>query len=253
MSEHVVRLRDVTVRYQRGDVAIDRVSLTIATGERVAIVGPSGAGKSTLVNLVNGRVQDDGATVSGGVDVLGVDPAQIGGTRRRRHARRIGTVRQALDLVGPMRVLHNINAGRLGVWGLRRSLWSLIRPFDSETAGDLLEAVGLERELLDARVDELSGGQQQRVAIARLLAQAPELVVADEPVASLDPALSEVVLRLLLEPPAGDGWTTLVSLHQPELAVRFADRIIGMANGRIVFDRPSTDVGAADFDALYAR
>lgn len=241
------------MRYPRGDVALDDISLDVATGERVAIVGSSGAGKSTLVNLINGRVLFDDAEISGDVDVLGVSPATLGARARRHHATRIGTVRQSLDLVGPMQVVHNVNAGHLGTWSARRSLWSLLRPHGAAAVGDLLELVGLDRSLAFARVDQLSGGQQQRVAIARLVAQSPELVVADEPVASLDPELSSVVLGLLAKPPGDRAWTLVVSLHQPDLARRHVDRVVGLKAGRIAFDLPSTDVGADELTALYGR
>lgn len=249
----VVRLRDVTVRYARGDIALDGITLNIDAGERVAVVGPSGAGKSTLVNLINGRVRFDGAEISGDVDVLGAEPAALGAAARRRHAARIGTVRQSLDLVGPMQVVHNVNAGRLGTWSAWRSLWSLFRPNGPDRVADLLELVGLDRTLVDARVDQLSGGQQQRVAIARLLAQSPQLVVADEPVASLDPELSTAVLGLLAHPPGDEAWTLLVSLHQPGLARRHADRVVGLRAGRIEFDVPSSDLTDDDLAALYER
>lgn len=241
------------MRYPRGDVALDDVTLRVDAGERVAVVGPSGAGKSTLVNLINGRLLLDDAAVDGDVDVLGSDPAALAGRARRRHAARIGTVRQSLDLVGPMQVVHNVNAGHLGTWSARRSLWSLVRPHGVEAVADLLELVGLDRGLVHARVDQLSGGQQQRVAIARLVAQSPDLVVADEPVASLDPTLSAVVLELLARPPGEHRWTLVVSLHQPELARAHLDRVIGLRAGRIVFDTPSSELGAADLDALYRR
>lgn len=241
------------LRYPRGAVALDGVSLRIDDGERVGVVGPSGVGKSSLINLLNGRAVFDGATVTGQVDVLGVDPTRLGERARRRHAARVGTVRQALDLVGSMRVIHNVNAGRLGGWSATRALWSLVHPVDTDRAGDALALVGLDRSLLRARVDELSGGQQQRVAVARLLAQAPVLTLADEPVSSLDPTLSEMVLGLLADPPGGQAWTLIVSVHQPVLARRFVDRLVGLRDGRIVFDAPAESVTEADLTQLYRR
>jgi phosphonate transport system ATP-binding protein len=248
-----VRLDEVSLRYSSGAVALDGVSLRIDHGERVGVVGPSGVGKSSLINLLNGRVLVEGATVGGRLEVLGVDPLQLGTRARSRHAARVGTVRQALDLVGPMRVVHNVNAGRLGRWSTRRALWSLWSPREVDRVADALDAVGLDRSVLHARVDQLSGGQQQRVAVARLLVQAPELTLADEPVASLDPTLSEVVLALLAEPPIEPRWTLLVSVHQPELARRFVDRLIGMREGRIVFDAPAHTVDDDDLADLYRR
>lgn len=253
MSTPLIDLRDVTVRYQRGEVALDNVSLRVDAGERVAIVGASGAGKSTLISLVNSRALFEGAKVEGELSVLGADPATLGARARRRHSKRIGTIRQALDLVGQLQVVHNVNAGHLGSWSTPRSLWSLLRPHDADAVGDLLELVGLDRAIVSARVDQLSGGQQQRVAVARLLAQAPDLVVADEPVSSLDPELSTVVLDLLAHPPGVHAWTLVVNLHQPDLAIRHANRIVGMRAGRIVLDRPAADVVIEDLTALYER
>lgn len=241
MTAPAVRLSEVTVTYPSGTRALDRVDLDIEPGERVALVGRSGAGKSTLLNVINGRALIDGARLHGTVDVLGLDPRQARGRAGRRHAARVGTIRQDHDLVGPMLVVHNVNAGRLARWSTWRAARSLVRPVERDDVASILRQVGLESDLLSARVDELSGGQRQRVAVARVLRQRPELVLADEPVASLDPALSEVVLDLLV---AGwrpestiDGPTTaVVSLHQPDYARRFATRVIGVRDGRIEFD-----------------
>lgn len=252
-SRPAVHLDEVTLRYPRGVVALDGISLRIEHGERVGVVGPSGVGKSSLINLLNGRAALDGATVSGSVEVLGVDPSRLGERARRRHATRVGTVRQALDLVGSMRVVHNVNAGHLGRWSTVRAVRSLMWPSDTDRAREALALVDLDRSLLRARVDELSGGQQQRVAVARLLAQAPTLTLADEPVSSLDPTTSEMVLELLADPPAGYSWTLLVSVHQPALARRFVDRLVGMRNGRIVFDAATASVSEADLSDLYHR
>lgn len=240
MPSHAVRLSGARVTYSNGTRALEVDELVIDHGERVALVGASGAGKSTLLNLLNGRVLLDRARVEGVVEVLGDEAGRLHGRARRRHARRVGTVRQDHDLVGPLRVIHNLNAGRLGVWSPWRAFRSIVVPIDREADAEVLRVVGLDPALLDAKVEELSGGQRQRVAVARMLRQGPELVVADEPVASLDPTLSATVLGVLADPPAGcappSGWTSIVSLHQPEFARRFAHRVIGLVDGRIVFD-----------------
>jgi phosphonate transport system ATP-binding protein len=157
-------------------------------------------------------------------------------------------VSQSLDLVGPLRVVHNVNAGRLARWSLPRAAWSLVRPQGLPEAVAALERVGLADRLLD-RCDELSGGQQQRVALARLLVQDPELVLADEPVSSLDPTLAAQVLGLLRELSAER--TLLTSLHDPELAVRCCDRVVGLREGRVVLDVPSAQLRSAGLDELY--
>lgn len=248
-----VHLDNVSVRYQSGTIALDGISLRINRGERVGLVGSSGAGKSSLISLLNGRVVFDGATVTGIVEVLGVEPKTLNSRALRRHGSRIGTVRQAFDLVGPMKVIHNVNAGRLGNWSTSRSLWSLWRPGERESAAAALEQVGLDRSVLEANVDELSGGQQQRVAVARLLVQSPELVLADEPVSSLDPALSEQILEVLAKRARDQAGTLVVSLHQPELASRFLDRVIGLSGGQVVFDRPADAVNDGELEALYRQ
>ncbi len=257
MPAPIIRLEDVSVAYPNGARALEAIDLTVTGGERVALVGPSGAGKSTLLNLLNGRAVLDGAAVSGTVEVFGVDLGELRGRARRRHARRIGFVRQDHDLVGPLRVIHNINAGRLGAWSTWRALRSLVRPVDRGLDAAVLGTVGLEGTLLDVRVDELSGGQRQRVALARVLRQGPEILLADEPVASLDPGLSSVVLDLIASPPVliapPAPWTAIVSLHQPEFARRFAERVVGVSGGRVAFDVPVDDLTDDLLQRVYAR
>lgn len=252
MTAPAVRLSGVDVTYPNGTRALFGVDLTIDVGERVALVGPSGGGKSTLLNLVSGRLLLDGARVSGGVEVLGADPGALRGRKRRRHAVRVGTVRQDLDLVGPLRVVHNVNAGRLGSWSSVRSLASLMRPSERDEAARAVEQFGLDPALLDVPVGELSGGQRQRVAVARVVRQAPELLLADEPIASLDPGLSEVVLELVVDPSA--PWSTsIVSLHQPDFARRFATRVVGVRGGRVAFDVPVGQLTDQHLATVYER
>jgi phosphonate transport system ATP-binding protein len=241
-----VALAGVTVSYGRTTALAD-VDLALAPGERVALLGPSGAGKSTLLGLLTGRAVPS----AGSVRVFGVDVGHASERELRAVRRRVGTVAQQLDLVGPLRVLHNVNAGRLGSWSLGRAVRSLLRPVPDERALAALRRVGLEERALD-RTDALSGGQQQRVAVARLLAGRPDLLLADEPVSSLDPGLAVEILRLLREAAADTGGTLLLSLHDPELARRFADRLGGLRGGRVVFDQPAHRVDATALDELYA-
>ena len=243
----VVVLRDVVVRRGRR-TALDGVSLAVAAGERVALVGPSGAGKTTLLGLLNGLVRP----TSGGVEVLGADLARLRGGELARLRARVGAVHQRLELVGPLQVVHNVSAGRLGEWSTARALWSLLRPQGLDRARAALEAVGLADRLHD-RTDTLSGGQQQRVALARVVAQAPDLVLADEPVSSLDPALAEDVVRLLATVTVAGGRTLVTSLHDVDLARRWCDRLVGLREGRVLFDLPAAQVGEELTDRLYAR
>ena len=239
-----LRFDRVTV-VREGVVALRDVTLVVQPGERVAVLGPSGAGKSTLLALANGLV----TPTAGDVQVLSARPSTLSTRQLRRLRSRIGTVHQHLDLAGPLRVVHNVNAGRLGEWSLPRAAWSLVRPQGVPQVVAALAQVGLADRVYD-RTDELSGGQQQRVALARVLLQHPELVLADEPVSSLDPALAVRVLELLT---AVVGHRTLLaSMHNPELAARFFDRLVGLREGRVVFDVTSEAVPAGALDALYA-
>ncbi len=239
-----VRLVGATRRF--GDrVAVDAVDLTIHRGERVALLGPSGAGKSTLLALLNAAQRP----TSGVVEVLGHDLTTLTGAPLRVVQRRVGTIGQRLDLVDQVRVLHNVNAGRLGGWSTMRSLAALTLPRTDPVVASALEAVGLGWAAHE-RTERLSGGERQRVAIARLLVQDPELVLADEPVSSLDPSRASEVLGLL-RTATPDG-TLVVSLHQPELARIHCTRVVGLQQGRVVLDRPAADLDDDLLAELYA-
>ncbi|WP_432495349.1 phosphonate ABC transporter ATP-binding protein [Kineococcus gypseus] len=229
-----------------GRTVLRGVDLLVARGERVALVGPSGAGKSSLLRLCGGAL----APTTGAVRLLGEDPRALPAARLRRLRRRIGTVHQRLDLVGPLRVVHNVNAGRLGEWGTLRALRSLVRPVDAGVAREALGRVGLAGELMQ-RTDRLSGGEQQRVALARVLVQRPELVLADEPVSSLDPGHRESVMRLLAEVVTGPGRALVVSLHDLDLAQRWCTRVVGLRHGAVLFDLPPARVGERHRELLY--
>jgi phosphonate transport system ATP-binding protein len=244
MSEPVIRLNGAG-RVFGSAVAVAGVDLAIASGERVAVLGASGAGKSTLLSLINGSLP----TTSGAVEVFGSDLAGLRPAQLRSVQRRIGTISQRLDLVDQVRVLHNVNAGRLGQWGTAKALLALTWPRPDATAVGALERVGLSWAVHE-RTERLSGGERQRVAIARMLVQNAELVVADEPVSSLDPARTAAMLGLLCS--SGSSTTAVVSLHQPELAREFCTRAIGLQDGRVVFDLPTSELDNATLDELYA-
>ncbi|WP_122816716.1 phosphonate ABC transporter ATP-binding protein [Nocardioides pantholopis] len=245
-SGEVVRLRGVGVSYP-GGTAIDGVDLAVRSGERVALVGPSGAGKSTLLGLCSAGVRAD----RGDVEVFGRSLAGLGAGDLAGVRRRIGTVHQRLHLVDRLRVVHNVNAGHLGSWGTWRALGSLVRPREPEAARAALARVGI-ADRLHQRTGDLSGGEQQRVALARVLVQDPDLVLADEPVSSLDPGRAEEVMRLLCETVATPARTLLVSLHDFELAVRWCDRVVGLRAGRVLFDLPAARVDAGLREELYS-
>ncbi|MGY1844407.1 phosphonate ABC transporter ATP-binding protein [Modestobacter sp. SYSU DS0875] len=241
----VIRLDGVSVRYG-GTPALTGVDLTVGAGERVALVGPSGAGKSTLLGLVNGSVQP----TAGALRVLGADPAALRGPALRRLRARMGTVHQHLELVGQLRVVHNVNAGRLGDWSAARAAWSLVRPQGMPEVLAALSAVGLADRAYE-RTERLSGGQRQRVAVARLLVQRPEVVLADEPASALDPVLADSVLGLLAGLAAERNGALVASLHDPALALRHCTRVVGLVDGRVVLDAPAARLTAGDLAEFY--
>jgi phosphonate transport system ATP-binding protein len=231
-----LELDHVTVR--RGDVlALDDVSFSVARGERVALVGQSGAGKSTLLSLANTSERP----TSGAALVFETDPASLSQGDRTRLRARIGTIHQGLHMAGALRVVHNVNAGQLGSWSTARALTSLIRPGNVEVARAALDRFGL-ASMLWRRTDELSGGERQRVALARLVVQQAELILADEPTASLDPARASDVLEQLSAMAELAHRTVIVSIHSFELARQHFDRMIGLRAGQVVFDLPTSQV-----------
>lgn len=247
-SRPVVELNGVGVRFGT-HAALRDVDLVVSEGERVAVLGASGSGKSTLLKLLNASL----SASSGRVQMLGQEPARLSVGRRRQLQRRIGTIGQNLDLIEHVRVVHNVNAGQLGRWSTGRSLTSLVWPRSVPQARAALEQVGLGWSVYGS-TDALSGGERQRVAIARLLVQAPELVLADEPVSSLDPARGGEVLRLLTgqHRPSGAPTTLVISLHQPALARQFCTRALGLREGVVAFDLPAADLDESSLDQLYA-
>ncbi len=246
MDAVAVRLHRVSVSYG-GRPALTAVDLVVRPGERVALVGPSGAGKSTLLGVCAGAVRPS----AGEVEVLGEDLATLRPAALTAVRRRIGSVHQRLHLVGRLRVVHNVNAGRLGAWSTWEALSSLVRPREPGAAREALARLGIADKLLE-RTDALSGGEQQRVALARVLVQDPDLVLADEPVSSLDPARADEVMRLLCGTVATSSRALLVSLHDFELAVRWCDRVVGLREGRVLFDVPAAEVGSRLRDRLYS-
>jgi phosphonate transport system ATP-binding protein len=213
----------------------------------VAVVGPSGAGKTTLLSLLNGSL----APTTGSVHLLGRDLSELNGRERRHLQSQVGTVHQQLHLVGPIRVVHNVNAGQLGRWPLWKAAWSLLRPMELAAAELALARVGVGEKLYE-RTDRLSLGQQQRVAIARVLVQDPLAIVADEPVSSLDPARGREVMDILRHLAVELGKTLVVSLHDFEYALSHCQRIVGLRTGRVLFDEPADRVSPTMLDELYA-
>jgi phosphonate transport system ATP-binding protein len=244
----VIRFTDASVVYPGGVHALRDLNLSVAEGEFVVVVGLSGAGKSTLVRTINGLVPLSG----GALEVAG---RRVDGLPRRRLRdlrAGIGMIFQSFNLVKRTTVLNNVLMGRLHHTPTWRSLLGLYRKADKELAFRALERV----EIVDkayVRASNLSGGQQQRVSIARALAQEPRVMLADEPVASLDPPTANVVMRDLQRINRDLGITTIVNLHFLDLARRYGERIIGMREGRVVFDGTGAEADERVFEEIYGR
>ena len=226
--------------------ALTNINLRIYPGERVALVGSSGAGKSTLLQLLNGSVR----STRGEVWAMGRNLSQLNSKRLRQIQQQIGTIYQQLHLVDNLRVIHNVNAGHLGQWSFFKALASLIVPLEVETAVKALSQVGIAEKLYE-RTDRLSGGQQQRVAIARVLVQNPIVILADEPIASLDPELSREIMELLQNLAQQANRTLVVSLHDVDFARSCCDRMIGLRQGQILFDAAPQQVSSDLIADLY--
>jgi phosphonate transport system ATP-binding protein len=236
----VIRVRGLRKDYPEGPRALDGVDLDVARGEFVALIGPSGAGKSTLLRCLNGLV----TPTAGQVQLDGEAVTEASAERLRHIRARVGFVFQQFNLLRRLSVMENALLGRLAHTPEWRSLLGWFGPADVARAQAVLARVGLEG-LATRRVDTLSGGQQQRVAIARALLQAPAVVLADEPMASLDPALAHIVMELLRRINRDDGITVIASLHVMELAQTYGQRIVALSRGRVVYDGPPGGLDAA--------
>lgn len=225
--------------------ALAGLSLTVQPREAVALIGPSGAGKTTVLLLAAGSLAPD----EGAVRVGGVDPVRLGPGREL--AGRVGMLAQGLDLVPTLSALQNVLAGNLGRWSLARSLLSLLLPQGRPAAEAAMARVGLAGRGAE-RTGRLSGGERQRIAIARLLVQDPALLLADEPVSSLDPARGANVLALLTGIAREQGRALVASLHDVGAARAHFDRLVGLRSGQVAFDLPSAQVSDAHLAGLYA-
>ena len=227
----MLRLENLTKRYNTGDLALQGVDLEIHDGQVLALIGPSGAGKSTLIRCVNRLVEptDGSATLN----EENLTKLSSGALKRAR--RRMGMIFQEYALVERLTVMENVLSGRLGYVGFWRSYFRKFPKDDVKEAFRLLDRVGL-LEMADKRADELSGGQRQRVGICRALIQNPDLLLVDEPTASLDPKTSRQIMRLINELCAERGLTAIINIHDVLLAQMFSQRIVGLALGKVVYD-----------------
>jgi len=242
-----LRLDGVDLVYGNGFRAISGVRCSIGGGERVAIIGPSGAGKSTLLRLMAAAQRPS----AGRLEVLGDDPWHLDRTALRRLRSRIGMVHQAPPIPPRQRVVTAVLAGRLGRWPMWKSLASLAYPVDTGGAREILARMEIADKLFE-RCEQLSGGQLQRVGVARTLYQQPELLLADEPVSAVDPALSDRIISELNREAVARGITLVASLHAVDLALHWFPRIIGLRAGEVAFDLPPVRITDSMLKELYA-
>jgi len=244
----MLKIEHLTKVYENGVVALRDISFEVPDGQFVVVIGLSGSGKSTLLRCINRLIDPtEGRIIWNGIDITAANDEEL-----RLIRRRIGMIFQQFNLVKRSKVITNVLAGRLGY---TNPMWSLVNRFsthDRQMALAKLERVGI-REKAFTRADELSGGQQQRVGIARALMQDPELMLADEPVASLDPATSHSVMKYLELLNKEDGITILCSLHFLSLARAYADRIIALKDGLLEFDGDPADIDEQRFKDIYGE
>jgi len=244
----MLSITDLSKVYKTGTRALDGVSLTVDKPQVVAIIGSSGAGKSTLIRCINRLVEP----TAGQICLNDLDVTTLSRRELRKARRRMGMIFQEYNLVERLTVMENLLSGRLGYV----SLWQAYRrnypPHDIAAAFELLDRVGL-NGYQDTRADELSGGQRQRVGIARALMQQPDLLLVDEPTASLDPKTSRQIMRLLCELAQERGTPALVNIHDVGLAQDFSDRIIGLSGAKIVFDGHPSELDASVLTAIYGE
>jgi phosphonate transport system ATP-binding protein len=242
----MLRVEGLYKRYGRDALALDDVHLTLGAGEVIALIGPSGAGKSTLIRCINRLVEP-----SSGKVWLGDTELTVLGSRDLRAARRrIGMIFQEFALVERLSVMENLLSGRLGYVGFWRAALRRFPQTDIDRAFDLLDRVGLPG-YADRRADALSGGQRQRVGIARALMQTPDLLLVDEPTASLDPRTSRQIMRLISEICAEQGLPAIINIHDVPLAQRYCQRVVGLRQGRVVYDGASADLSAEVLTEIY--
>ncbi|MBR2684729.1 MAG: phosphonate ABC transporter ATP-binding protein [Erysipelotrichaceae bacterium] len=247
----MIRFDHVDKVYANGTKALDDVNVTIEQGEFVAIIGLSGAGKSTMIRTINKMID----VTSGTVTVDGLNVSELKGKELRKYRRKVGMVFQSFNLVSRTSVINNVLSARVADMNFFRTLFGLYSKEDKITALEALDKVGI-LDKAYIRADQLSGGQQQRVALARTLAQNPQIILADEPVAALDPVMADVVMSDFQKINRDMNITVLINIHHVDLALQYADRIIGIQAGKIVFDGPTSEYKKnekANFRKIYGR
>jgi phosphonate transport system ATP-binding protein len=244
----MLRIKGLTKRYRTGDLALKGIDLDVPDGQVMALIGPSGAGKSTVIRCINRLV----APTAGSIALNDTEITGLGSADLRRVRRRLGMIFQEYALVERLTVMENVLSGRLGYVGFWQSWLRRFPQSDIEEAFRLLQRVGLD-QMADKRADELSGGQRQRVGICRALIQNPELLLVDEPTASLDPKTSRQIMRLIKELCAERKLSAIINIHDVMLAQMFAERIVGLRLGEIVYDGPPDELTPAALTSIYGE
>ncbi len=244
----MIELQNLSKVYPNGTKALDDVCFLVDQPQVVAIIGPSGAGKSTLIRCINRLVEPtSGKTLLHGTDICSLNKSGL-----RKVRRRIGMIFQEYNLVERLTVMENVLSGRLGYVSFWKAFRRKFPGRDVRAAFELLDRVGL-TGTHNSRADALSGGQRQRVGIARAVIQAPDLLLVDEPTASLDPKTSRQIMRILVELAHERNTPTLINIHDVSLAQMFSDRIIGLCDGRIVFDGPASQLASDVLTRIYGE
>lgn len=244
----MLRIKGLTKRYRTGDLALKGIDLDVPDGQVMALIGPSGAGKSTVIRCINRLVEPTAGTVTlNDTEICGLSSGAL-----RRMRRRMGMIFQEYALVERLTVMENVLSGRLGYVGFWQSFMRKFPQPDIDEAYRLLARVGLDH-MANKRADELSGGQRQRVGICRALIQNPELLLVDEPTASLDPKTSRQIMRLIKELCAERKLAAIINIHDVMLAQMFAERIVGLKLGEIVYDGPPDGLTAEVLTQIYGE
>ncbi len=247
-DDPILSIRNLFKTYPNGTQALKGVSFDVPAGQFLVVIGLSGSGKSTLLRCVNRLIEPtDGEIIFDEIDIASAEADQL-----RRARRQIGMIFQHFNLVSRSKVITNVLAGRLGYTNPLLSLINRFSPEDKALAVKNLDRVGLADKAL-SRADALSGGQQQRVGIARALMQNPRLLLADEPVASLDPVLAHTIMQYLEQINKEDGITVICSLHFLDLVQRYADRVIALKDGELMFDGTPDEIDDARFKEIYGE
>jgi len=244
----MLEIKQLVKKYNTGDLAINGVDLKVEKGQVMALIGPSGAGKSTLIRCVN-RLENP---TSGEIWLNGENIVKMRSGKLRRARRNMGMIFQEYALVERLTVMENVLSGRLGYVGFWRSFLRKFPQSDINAAFGLLEKVGLDT-MVNKRADELSGGQRQRVGIARALIQKPDILLVDEPTASLDPKTSRQIMRLITELCEENQLAAIINIHDVALAQMYAERIVGLREGSIVYDGSPDDLKPDVLTEIYGK